>query len=74
MDTKPKVDENKVVNDSQWLAGQSLIEYKGQWIAVFNKSIVAKDVSLKSVMDAVRELALSYIPLYIRVPEGAIIQ
>ena len=38
MDTKPKVDENKVVNDSQWLAGQSLIEYKGQWIAVFNKS------------------------------------
>ena len=73
-DGTKKIDEKVLARDSQWLAGQSLTEYQGKWIAVSNESIIAGDEALKNVMEEVEKLSLPFVPLYKRVPEGAIIQ
>ena len=64
-------DINKAVEDSAWLANQNLTEYDGQWIAVVEQRIVARDNSLKIVMEQVGELQLPYEPLFLRVSLGA---
>lgn len=67
-----KVDQTQFQTDYQWLAMQSLIEYKGQWIAVFGRKIIARNSSLKVVKERVEGLHLNQSPLYFRVPEGLI--
>ena len=67
-----KVDQNQVNSDYQWLMMQSLSKYVGQWIAVSEKKIVARNESLKKVQDKVNSLNLKNIPLYLRVPEGSV--
>jgi len=69
---KKKVNQNQINSDYQWLMMQSLSDYKGQWIAVSNKSIVARDISLKKVLGIVTSLNIQDIPLYLRVPEGSV--
>lgn len=69
-----KINPKVLTSDSQWLAGQSLTEYQGHWIAVFNASIIAEDELLKNVIEKVKSLSLPFIPFYKRVPEGAVIQ
>lgn len=69
-----KINKKELARDSRWLAGQSLTEYQGQWIAVSDESIIAEDETLKNVMEEVEKLSLPFVPLYKRVPEGAIIQ
>lgn len=66
------VDQEQIHSDYQWLLMQSLSQYKGQWIAVLNKKIVARDISLKQVMKTVSSLSLRNVPLYLCVPEGSI--
>ena len=73
-DDLTELDGNKMAKEYQWLAGQSLSDYQGQWIAVANESIIAKDDILNNVMKEVEGLSLPFLPLFIRVPEGAIIQ
>ena len=69
---KQVVDQEQLYADYQWLLLQSLSQYKGQWIAVSDKKIVARNVSLKQVIKTVTSLTLPNIPLYLRVPEGSI--
>lgn len=69
---KQTADQQQIHSDYKWLLMQSLSQYKGQWIAVLDKKIVARDVSLKQVMKIVSSLSLRNIPLYLRVPEGSI--
>ena len=56
-----------------WIATQNLVEYAGEWIAVFNRNIIARGRELKVVLENVGR---SGIPLeqslYVRVPEGII--
>ena len=67
-----RVDQNQVNSDYQWLMMQSLSKYKGQWIAVLEKKIVARNESLKEVQNRINSLNLEKIPLYLRVPEGSV--
>lgn len=69
---KRVVDQEQIHSDYRWLLMQSLSQYKGQWIAVLNKKIVARDISLKQVMKTVSSLSLRNVPLYLCVPEGSI--
>ena len=69
---KKNPDQDQLNSDYQWLLMQSLSQYKGQWIAVSDKKIVARDNSLKQVIKIVSSLSLHNIPLYLRVPEGSI--
>jgi len=70
--TIKKVNQNQVNSDFQWLTMQSLAKYKGQWIAVSEKKIVARNESLKNVKNKVDSLNLKNIPFYLRVPEGSV--
>jgi hypothetical protein len=69
---KQTVNQDQLHADYQWLLMQSLSQYQGQWIAVSNQKIVARDVSLKQVMKIVSSIPLPNTPLYLCVPDGAI--
>jgi len=69
---KKKVDQKQVNSDYQWLMMQSLSKYKGQWIAISEQNIVARDESLKNVQAKVNSLNLKNIPFYLRVPTGSV--
>jgi hypothetical protein len=69
---KKNLDQNQLSSDYEWLLMQSLSQYGGQWIAVSEKEIVARDTSLKEVIKTASSLSLRNIPLYLRVPEGSI--
>jgi orotate phosphoribosyltransferase-like protein len=56
--------------DHRWLVSQNLAPYKGKWIAIARKSIVASGVSLKAVLEEARKKGVK--PLCIQVPEGYI--
>ena len=58
----------------KWLMGQNLSHYGGQWIAVHNKSIIARGSNLKTVMKKAKKVLLNELPLYYRIPEGAIMR
>ena len=69
---KKSIDENQLNSDYQWLVMQGLSKYSGQWVAVLDKEIIARDTSLKAVLNKVTELKLKMIPLYLQVPEGSV--
>ena len=69
---KKNLNQDQLNSDYEWLLMQSLSQYKGQWIAVSEKKIIARDVSLKQVIKAVSSESLQNIPLYLRVPKGSI--
>jgi hypothetical protein len=69
---KKSIDEKQLNSDYQWLIMQGLSKYSGQWIAVHDKEIIARDNSLKAVLKKVTKLQLKTIPLYLRVPEGSV--
>lgn len=69
---KKSIDEKQLNSDYQWLVMQGLSKYSGQWIAVHDKEIIARDNSLKVVLKKVTKLQLKTIPLYLRVPEGSV--
>ena len=71
--SKDNIDIGNISADSQWLANESLKDFAGQWIAVFNEEIIARDESLEKVMKLVDSLKLNSLPLFVRVPEGAIV-
>ena len=56
--------------DHRWLVSQNLSPYKGKWIAIAHKSIVASGVSLKAVLSEARQKGVE--PLCLQVPEGYI--
>lgn len=70
--SQKKVNQEQVNSDYQWLMMQSLSKYNGQWIAVSEKNIVARDDSLKNVQAKVNSLKLKNIPFYLRVPAGSV--
>lgn len=67
-----KMNQKELVADCQWLAMQSLIDFKGQWIAVLHQKIVARNNSLKIVKEKVNTSYPNESPLYFRVPEYTI--
>lgn len=69
---KKDIDEKQLNSDYQWLIMQGLSKYSGQWVAVLDKEIIARDNSLKKVLKKVTELKLKVVPLYLRIPEGSI--
>jgi len=69
---KNNIDQNKLNSDYQWLMMQGISQYSGQWIAVLDREIIARDNSLKDVLKTVSNLKLDTIPLYLRVPEGSV--
>ena len=69
---KNKANQNQLSSDYQWLLMQGISQYKGQWIAVLDRAVVARDNKLKAVLKTVSGLQLRTIPLYLRVPDGSI--
>jgi hypothetical protein len=69
---KKNLNQNQISSDYEWVLMQSLSQYRGQWIAVSEKKIVARDASLKQVIKTVSSTPLRNVPLYLRVPEGSI--
>ena len=51
---------------------QNLSEYSGEWIAVSERRIIARDRSLKKTIEKVNSLKLKTVPLFIKVPGGSI--
>lgn len=72
MKNKKVLDQNQLSSDYEWLLMQNLSQYNGQWIAVSEAKIVARDNSLKQVMKTVSSTRSHNIPLYLHVPEGSI--
>ena len=73
MKTSKKVtDQKKLNSDYQWLSMQSLAQYSGQWIAVYDQEIIARNETLKTVLKEVSKLHLKTVPLYLRIPEGPV--
>ena len=56
--------------DHRWLVSQNLSPYKGKWIAIAHKSIVASGPSLKAILQEARAKGVE--PLCVQVPEGYI--
>ena len=67
-----KVNQKQIDSDYRWIMMQSLSAYKGQWIAVLENKIIARNESLKEVQNKIATLDLKNVPLYLRVPEGSI--
>jgi len=64
---------SQMQEDQAWLASQNLMNYAGQWIAVFRQRIIAKGKNLKAVVSKVKKERIDeQTPLYIRVPIGLI--
>ncbi len=53
----------------EWLSGKTLTDYKGLWIVVHNRAILAKAPTLKEALKKAR-LAPDIIPFVCRVPES----
>lgn len=66
------MNQKQLESDYQWLAMQSLIDFKGQWIAILHQKIIARNSSLKIVKEKVQAQYTKVSPLYFRVPEGTI--
>lgn len=64
--------QNQINSDYKWLLLQGISQYKGQWIAVLDRSIIARNKSLKNVLKAVADKNLNTVPLYLKVPEGSV--
>lgn len=69
---KKNLNQDQLSSDYDWLLMQSLSQYRGEWIAVSEKKIIARDTSLKEVIKTISSMPLRNIPLYLRVPEGSI--
>jgi hypothetical protein len=66
------VNQNQLNSDYEWLLLQGISQYKGQWIAVLDRNIIARNKLLKNVLKTVANKNLDKIPLYLRVPEGSV--
>ena len=67
-----EVRQEQINSDYEWLLMQNLSEYSGEWIAISERKIVARDKSLKKTIEKVKSLKLKTAPLFIKVPEGSI--
>jgi len=67
-----KTKQEQINSDYEWLLMQNLSEYSGEWIAVSERKIIARDRSLKKTIEKVNSLKLKTVPLFIKVPEGSI--
>ncbi|HEX17691.1 MAG TPA: hypothetical protein ENG60_04710 [Thermoplasmatales archaeon] len=67
-----KTKQEQINLDYEWLLMQNLSEYSGEWIAVSERKIIARDRSLKKTIEKVNSLKLKTVPLFIKVPEGSI--
>lgn len=67
-----KLRQDQINSDYEWLLMQNLSKYRGEWIAVLERKIIARDASLKKTMEKVKSLGLKTMPLFLKVPEGSI--
>ena len=66
--------EKRLKKDHTWICSQNLSEFAGNWIAVYDETILASGTKLKNVMNKVKKKQIpSSVPLYLRVPESAVI-
>ena len=73
MEERKSSDEKQFTSATAWLASQSLEQYAGQWIAYTPSGIIARNISLAKLMEEVAKSGINRTPVYLRVPEGAVI-
>ena len=53
----------------EWLANQNLNDYKGHWISIRDRQIIASGLVLRDVLRATRKKYPDKVPFVVRVPE-----
>ena len=64
--------QDQINSDYEWLLMQNLSKYSGEWIAILERKIVARDKSLKKTIEKAESLKLKTAPLFLKVPKGSI--
>ncbi len=67
-----KVRQEQINSDYEWLLMQNLLEYSGEWIAISERKIIARDKSLKKTMEKVKSLKLKTAPYSSKYLRGSI--
>jgi len=57
----------------RWLMSQNLRAYRGKWIVVVGKEIVARGTDLPSLVEKVRKSHANVTPFVYRVPEDEVL-
>ena len=55
--------------DHEWLCNQDLSKYLGEWIAVYDRAIVAHDHDLGVLMAKIKSIDLPKKPLLVQIPD-----
>ena len=73
MEERKSRDRKQFTSATAWLASQSLEQYAGLWIAVTHSGIIGRNISLAKLMEEIAKSGIDRTPVYLRVPEGAVI-
>ena len=72
-DEHPNTPPITIEMEMEWLNGQDLSKYQGEWIAIFGLEIIAHGKKLADVVQQVRaQLPSDMLPRYMMIPEGFI--
>ena len=64
----------KAINqDHEWLCTQNLGQFMGEWIAVYDRAVIAHDHDLKNLMAKVRAINPSRKPLLVQIPDKPLV-
>ena len=66
-ESKKERDERN--SNFDWMASQNLSDYRGHWVCIVNKRIIAHGRVLKDVLKITREKYPDKVPFVVRVPE-----
>ena len=53
----------------QWLSKQDMRKYKGKWVAILDKNIIASGRNAKEIWERVRKKYKDSDPLFAKIPE-----
>ena len=60
-------------DDHEWLCTQDLMQFAGEWIAVYDRAIIAHEHEFKNLMAKVRSIKLPRKPLLVQIPDNPIV-
>lgn len=55
--------------ESQFLETEDFSKYKGMWIAILDKEVIASGKTMSEVYDKILELKVTRTPLFQKIPE-----
>ncbi len=58
--------------DHEWMCTQDLAKFAGEWIAVFDKAIIAHDQDLRALMAKIKTISPTRKPLLVQIPDKPI--